>query len=578
MIGKGRLGLGAKLVIVLALLVASGAAGGYLLMRDMQQVRDLVAASSQTHRRVILAESFNRQLNAVTMETRGMLLPSTPAEQEAMNARVVTASTELSKALMNWKKSFEGEQAVSAKELAESERGMNRASFEDIERQASMYAQVCQSMARRIKSDGRDAKGLDALVKQLQTIEAKLGARSKIAITDANRTLMADNERVDTAMAAIRIRQAIVLGSVGLIAICLFLPMMIFLVMRPLRRMAASMKRLAANDTAIIIPKKNTRDAIGDMWVALGILKNAVEENGRLIEELKLRDDREEVLRRDAQVKERVAQFKDALSAAVSRFVGMARDMADASRNLSAAAESAQGDSATLKSSADSNAGDMNSAAGAATQLAASTDEIGRQVAHSASAVHETVAEAAATDKSVNSLSAAAERIGEIVRMIEAIAEQTNLLALNATIEAARAGEAGRGFAVVAQEVKALAAQTSRATGDIASQIGAIQTASTESVSAITRIQARIGELGSIADIIATAVEEQTITTKSMVGNIESTAASTRDMSLRAEAMRQSVETTGVHVSRLGMLTSQLESEAHRLENEVEDFARSMAA
>ena len=68
-------------------------------------------------------------------------------------------------------------------------------------------------------------------------------------------------------------------------------------------------------------------------------------------------------------------------------------------------------------------------------------------------------------------MSQAADSIGDVIKLINTIAGQTNLLALNATIEAARAGESGRGFAVVAQEVKMLAAQTTKATGDIGEQI-----------------------------------------------------------------------------------------------------------
>src|SRR4029077_18897250 len=117
--------------------------------------------------------------------------------------------------------------------------------------------------------------------------------------------------------------------------------------------------------------------------------------------------------------------------------------------------------------------------------------------------------EADTSKAKVREMTEAAQRIGDVVRLINEIASQTNLLALNATIEAARAGDAGKGFAVVANEVKSLANQTAKATEDISAQISAIQSATRQAVQAIRGIGGTIGEISQISTSISTAVQEQ---------------------------------------------------------------------
>jgi len=124
-----------------------------------------------------------------------------------------------------------------------------------------------------------------------------------------------------------------------------------------------------------------------------------------------------------------------------------------------------------------------------------------------ASAIAATAAEAAQrTDGAVGMLTEATAKIGEVAKLIKAIAGQTNLLALNATIEAARAGDAGKGFAVVAGEVKTLATQTGKATGDISGQIAQVQAATDEVTRSIAAITATIGEVNAVIAAIADAM------------------------------------------------------------------------
>jgi methyl-accepting chemotaxis protein len=113
----------------------------------------------------------------------------------------------------------------------------------------------------------------------------------------------------------------------------------------------------------------------------------------------------------------------------------------------------------------------VEAAAAATEELSASIKEISGQLGQASEIVRNAATDATATNNDIAALARVAQRIGDVVKLIQDIAEQTNLLALNATIEAARAGEAGRGFAVVASEVKSLAVQTAKATEEIAQEI-----------------------------------------------------------------------------------------------------------
>ncbi|MEA1673762.1 PAS domain-containing methyl-accepting chemotaxis protein [Nitrospirillum sp. BR 11163] len=168
--------------------------------------------------------------------------------------------------------------------------------------------------------------------------------------------------------------------------------------------------------------------------------------------------------------------------------------------------------------------GNVQAIAGGATELVASIEEISRQMAEASKISEDAVHQTDLTNASVSGLLNAAQRIGEVVKLISDIASQTNLLALNATIEAARAGEAGKGFAVVASEVKALANQTAKATGEIAEQINTVQLATTELATAIQGIGGIINRINAISSAMAAAVEEQNAVARDISSNMQTAA------------------------------------------------------
>jgi methyl-accepting chemotaxis protein len=182
------------------------------------------------------------------------------------------------------------------------------------------------------------------------------------------------------------------------------------------------------------------------------------------------------------------------------------------------------------------------------------------------------VQDAERAQHAIRSLNDNAERIGAVVDAISAVANQTNLLALNATIEAARAGEAGRGFAVIASEVKALANQTSNATGDISLQIAAIQAATKGSMKEIDSISRAITALSAVSTSIASAVQQQGITTRDIAESVQNAASHTAKASAEINSIKDVTAQNAVAIDEISAWTGRLSASASDLEAKVAAF------
>lgn len=338
----------------------------------------------------------------------------------------------------------------------------------------------------------------------------------------------------------------------------------------PIRHLNGAIGKLAAKDFMTLVGTTGHDDEFGRMAKTLEQLRLGAAEAERLTAE------REAAHAVRSRRQDAMDGHTQAFGTSVTRVMGALTDATGNVRRaadiMSESAAAVHGQAVETAAAAGQSSADLTAVAAAVEEFTASVGEIARQVAISSDVASQAVQHAETSQATIRGLAGATARIGDVVRLIDSIARQTNLLALNATIEAARAGDAGKGFAVVAGEVKALAAQTARATAEIGTQIDTVRGATDDTVAAMSEIGGIIGRMGEVSAAIAAAVEQQSATTREIASSIQAVAGTTAQT---AQAMKNVVavaDRAGEASQNILSESVQISSETATLRTEVEQF------
>ncbi|MHB2206829.1 methyl-accepting chemotaxis protein [Methylobacterium sp. CM6257] len=361
------------------------------------------------------------------------------------------------------------------------------------------------------------------------------------------------------------------IGAVGVLAAIAVLG-----ITRPLVAMTGAMDRLASGDLDVAVLGTERKDEVGSLARSLQIFKENAIEARHLAAAREMEN--EAKMRRANVLDDLTKRFERSVSVLTQGLAGAATEMEATARSMTETADETTQQTMAVAGASQQTSANVQTVAAASEEMAASVQEIVHQVSQSAQIANMAVEKAQHTDATVQRLAGTAERISSAVSIISTIAAQTNLLALNATIEAARAGEAGRGFAVVATEVKELAGQTARATGEIGERIAEIQTATEEAVADIREISRVIADMSTYAASIAAAMEEQGAATQEITRNVQQAARGTEQVTRNIAGVREGAGQTSAAATQVLGAAQELARHTESLTQEVGTFLSSVKA
>jgi methyl-accepting chemotaxis protein len=426
------------------------------------------------------------------------------------------------------------------------------------------------------RSELAAAARADKTIDENVTIQRSLDRAVALLVGDAEKSMQSGSVKLVEGLG----RNRTLLMIVAAISVLAAIAIGVFYVQRRLVRRLTSigeaMRRLSSGDTDLTVTAAADRDEIGDMARSLEVFRGGEIER----REMAQRQEAEQAAQsaRTAVIERMIGDFRATVTAVIGAVTDNVSSMETTARRLSGIAAQADAQARAASSASEQTSSSVQTVAGATEELGASIRQISDQATQANGVVERASAIAQNADQLVGQLSNGANRIGDVVKLIRAIAEQTNLLALNATIEAARAGESGRGFAVVASEVKMLASQTAKATEEIATQIGAIQSSTAEAVEAIRQIGGVMGDIRGFTSTIAASVQEQSASTQEIGRNVHEAAAGANELAGNMATVTGAIEETNRSATQVLTASNALTAQTGTLQQAVDEFLDRVAA